>query len=350
MFKKVLFSLPICASLFLSIWLIGSDGASVQKSEYLTPLGTKRMHEYLLKATQESDGPATKIISEHLFRRDSRNKLARFTLAYNALNNGNAEQFVELYLPLFDLDKGNRRIYARAMAYHANDNAIRSIIDKRLSGGTGWSGLYQEELLEVYRGDLNDLVPTYQNTPKNQYFLLNKFIQNGNIDGAYRAFKKFVGFDDTSTEQLVYDSQFDKLNGPRPFNWEINASLAEIDNNGKLVATFFGRNRPEFASQILPIEPGNYLLEAGMSGYASKEAGRFGWSIECVGEQKIFEGLGPITLSAKAQIFSAEFSVPEDCDFIHLSLSGLPGDFPQSVQAYLDYASIRELSDDESGR
>ena len=150
---------------------------------------------------------------------------------------------------------------------------------------------------------------------------------NGDIAGAKQLWKHFYALDGSIAETVPFDGEFSGIVGP-PFGWRViagPAGLAEIAE-GELRIQYFGRERTEFARQLLVLAPGSYKLDYELAGKESERLPDLAWKIACrEGGSALLDLPLRSTPSPFAISVTPSFSVPaDDCSAQWLVLQARP--------------------------
>ncbi|MCB2060458.1 MAG: hypothetical protein KDE21_08115 [Novosphingobium sp.] len=158
---------------------------------------------------------------------------------------------------------------------------------------------------------------------------IEALINRGDLEAARRLWASLYGIEPKYGESAVWDSEFAGLGGP-PFGWKVGsgpAGLAEISGS-VLRVRYFGRDRAQFARQLLMLPSGSYRLGFRALAYNRHHPADLAWRIACVESR---EPLIELPLDDSGKAGSASFEVPaEDCPAQWLSLWGRPEPFPET--------------------
>lgn len=179
-----------------------------------------------------------------------------------------------------------------------------------------------------------DLEPLVESFPEFQTQYLNMLVAERNFVHAHEAWLRFSKIDRERSSNWPFNDQFEPRNEPQPFNWVIDNSRAELQEQGGLHITYFGRGRAILATQLMLVTPGEYTLETLVNGRVPKRAGKFAWYMACYEDgAKIMEL--PIVLSriSHTESFQGTVVIPViACSVQELELRVYPGEFPQMSQ------------------
>ncbi len=313
------------------------------------PLGARALRDLLVSAEKGSE-PAT-ALARLVLSQDPRSEHARILLAEAALLEGDREGFLRLYLPVFQTDPRRGSAYADALAALCVDEDLFARIEARIiQAPPYWGGAWLAALAR--RGDLpaSRLIGLYARFPEAQVGLLSQLTASGNWQGAYIAFNAFLSAGPPSAEAadaltIPFNARFQALSAPPPFNWRLNGQGAEWLPEGGVYAFFQGRRSETFLSQTFPLQPGLWRLSARMSGEVSETGGYFRFVLACAASGKKSEAFDVTDLTAYPGVREFDFEHPAGiCDFVTLSLTGVPGTFPQPARIELTEVRLVRLN------
>lgn len=281
-------------------------------------------------------------------RHNPRSELARIVLAEAALSGGDQDRFLGLFLPVFQTDRRQTALYADVLANLSRDAAVFDRVARYLrEERPGWAGAYLGAL--THRGELapGALVGLYAEFPEAQAAFLQRLVQGGNHAGAYLAFNEFVSGGALARAyapalSVPYNPALHDLAAPAPFNWRLNRQGAEWLAGGGVYAFYQGRRAETFLSQTFPLAPGNWELSARISGDVAETGGNFRWRMTCAPTGKHLAEADILQLSSAPSRRTYLLAVPRgSCDFVTLSLVGVPGTFPQPARIELRDLDLR---------
>lgn len=126
----------------------------------------------------------------------------------------------------------------------------------------------------------------------------------------------------------IFNPTFKPSAAPPPFNWTFGTAGGVAEPaNGRLRVIYYGRQDAVLAQQLLLLPPGRYHLAMTVTG---QSAGRESllWTMTCLPQgNRIFS----LPLKAVSGAQGGSFPVPGNCPAQRLELTGLLGEFPQSV-------------------
>jgi len=310
------------------------------------PLGARALSDLLASPERGSDPALARLV----LSQDPRAEHARILMAEAALREGDMEGFLRLYLPVFQTHPRQAAAYADALAALSVDEDLFTRIEARIGEAPpSWGGAWLAALAR--RGDLpaSRLIGLYARFPQSQAGLLSQMTASGNWHGAYIAFNAFLAAGPPSAEEanaltIPFNPRFQALPAPPPFNWRLNGQGAEWLPEGGVYAFFQGRRSETFLSQTFPLQPGPWRLSARMSGDVSETGGYFRFVLACAGSGKKSDIFDVTDLTAYPGVREFDFEHPAGiCDFVTLSLTGVPGTFPQPARIELTEARLVRL-------
>lgn len=310
------------------------------------PLGAPALSG-TLQAAYDAAAPDRARLAAHVLSQDPRSELARVILAEEALAQGDYSRFLDLYLPMFATDRAQAAVYADVLATLSADPALYQQIEARLRvARPNWGASYLTALAGKGGVAFSDMIKLYAAFPAAQPGLLSKMTGAGNWRGAYLAFNELrqsgVLAADPSVPGLSvpYNQNLVETPVPPPFNWQVRSRGAEWLSPGGIYAFFQGRRGETFLSQSFPLGPGTWTLSARTSGQVSETGGWFRWRLDCAGGALLHQ-FDIDRLSAAPAEISFDFEHPVGaCEFVTLSLIGVPGSFPQPARIEVTRVSL----------
>jgi hypothetical protein len=311
------------------------------------PLGARALGQKLEQAYAGGDTDARAALAALVLSQDPRSELARVIAAEDAYVNGDLEAFLRLYLPLFETDRRQSAAYAAALASVSSDPDLYRLVEAHVrTAQPYWGPQYLSSLAGSASVPLAEMIPLYAEFPSAQPGLLGKLTASGRWMGAYILFSELLSKGALAREaglpalSVPYNPELLELKAPAPFNWQILGQGAEWMEGGGLYAFFQGRRGETFLVQSFPLPPGAWSLTARMSGDVSETGGWFRWQLACAGGSPVIEQFEIHDLSAAPADYSFDFEKPAaGCEFVSLSLIGVPGTFPQPAR--IELSSVR---------
>ena len=311
------------------------------------PLGARALGQQLgeIYAGGEAGGRAE--LAALVLSQDPRSELARVVLAEAALVSGDREAFLRLYLPLFETDRPQSAAYADALASVSGDPELFRLIEAHVrSAQPYWGPQYLASLAGAASVPLADMIPLYAEFPAAQSGLLGKLAASGRWTSAYVLFTELLSKGALAREpglpalSVPYNPQLLEVKAPPPFNWQVVGQGAEWVEGGGVYAFFQGRRGETFLVQSFPLPPGAWRFTARMSGDVSETGGWFRWQLACAGGSPVINLFEVHELTAAPAEYGFDFepALP-GCEFVTLSLIGVPGTFPQPAR--IEVNSVR---------
>jgi hypothetical protein len=304
------------------------------------PLGRLPLAMALAEHIEAADGGAAEL-APLVFERDARSEAARVLLAEAAYRKGDLAKFLSLYLPLFDTNRAQGQLYAEVLAsLSANEELFKLVEAHVREARPSWGAAYLTALAGQPDVPLTGLISLYTEFPAAQPGLLNRLAEAGQWRAAYIVFDEFIGSGAVAREEaapplsIPYNPGLADSLAPAPFNWRLWSQGAEYLESGGIYAFFQGRHAETFVSQAFPLPAGNYRFTARMSGQVSETGGWFRWRLACAGTSNVeIAAFDMKRLSAAPTDETFDLSVPAGaCEFMILSLVGVPGTFPQPAR------------------
>lgn len=164
-----------------------------------------------------------------------------------------------------------------------------------------------------------------------QISVLDRLAARGQSRRAYELWLRFLGRPEAPGGN-VYDSRFEGLPGPPPFNWELassEAGSAEFVAGPAMEVSYFGRRAGTLAGQTLLLSPGSYSFSIDAEGNAKSSGSRLVWRLQCrESDRTLLEmPLEEVTYAPKR--VTGQFAVPGGCGAQRLTLEGIPAEFPE---------------------
>jgi len=216
-----------------------------------------------------------------------------------------------------------------------------------------WGPQYLASLAGSASVPLADMIPLYAEFPSAQPGLLGKLAASGRWTSAYVLFTEFLSKGALAREpglpalSVPYNPQLLEVKTPPPFNWQVVGQGAEWVDGGGIYAFFQGRRGETFLVQSFPLPPGAWRLTARMSGDVSETGGWFRWQLACAGGSPVIDRFEVHELSAAPAEYGFDFeqALP-GCEFITLSLIGVPGTFPQPARIEVNSVALAPRGDE----
>ncbi len=135
----------------------------------------------------------------------------------------------------------------------------------------------------------------------------------------------------------LFNPSFEPLAAPPPFNWSFATAGGVAEPvGGRLRVIYYGRDDSVLARQLMLLPPGRYQLAMSVSGQ-SADRSALGWSVVCLPQSKT---IFTLPLKPNSGVVAGDFQVPEGCPAQRLELTGLMGDFPQSIDLSISRLSL----------
>ncbi len=157
--------------------------------------------------------------------------------------------------------------------------------------------------------------------------LINRLVEQGQYAKAHSTWRVVSGVKDSGG--TIFNRRFAKVNAPPPFNWTFASTggVVEPAPGDRLQVIYFGRGDAALAQQLLLLRSGRYQLSMHVAGPMGK-GGEIAWTLACLPRpDPIFR----LSVDRKGGV-AGSFSVPPNCPAQRLTLTGTPGEFPQSQE------------------
>jgi hypothetical protein len=160
--------------------------------------------------------------------------------------------------------------------------------------------------------------------------------------GARALWAIFHDADPAQVGTAVTDPEFAADSGDPPFGWSFTPGKAGIATvrDGALDVYYYGRANAVFASQMLMLQPGDYLLTAQATSTDAQAPRGLAWQVACL------DGTKPLATAGLAGVIgdaggAVPFTVPPTgCALQSLQLKGTVSDVPASQSARIERVAI----------
>jgi hypothetical protein len=178
--------------------------------------------------------------------------------------------------------------------------------------------------------------------PEWQGVLLDKLINAGQIDRAYRLWQSAAHVSGDPATKGLYDAAFAGAPGGPPFNWQLTSDSEGVAERGRsgLQIDYYGRAPRTLARQLLILKPGTYRLQMKGEGAAKGDGTRLSWSVTCVEAKAPLVQLPLTDIGSAPRTLAASFTVPTGCRAEWLRLDGAPGDVSAEQAATISNLQI----------
>ena len=313
---------------------------AVNKLAITAPLDPLPFTIRMIEQTNSTKLGAAGALAEHVKQLNPRHRVAHFVSAQIALLNAQPNEALETLARLVILDRPNERDYLASMVQVVIATGDIAAIENLLADKPAWGGKFVNMLSENL-ADVRILQRLYKYYPENQSSFVRTVAKSGDLERAYIAFLSFLSGEDLEEMTVPYDSEFIGLRGAKPFNWVINEKFAELERDGGLYVSFFGKGRPTLTEQILVLSPGQYVAATKMGGELYQYGGSFEWIIQCAGQRETLMTIPIDELKAVKFTFRGQFVIPTSgCSFQRLRLLGVAGEYPRTTRAEISSVTI----------
>ncbi|MEO1405933.1 MAG: hypothetical protein AAFV54_05515 [Pseudomonadota bacterium] len=297
----------------------------------------------MINATEAGDRESEVAYAMHALKLHPRGEAARLQLADIAAREGNFETAFAQLSSLVVLDRPRRDLYLDAMARLAQLPQTWPYIDDALKQQPSWGPRLLNRLSDTIE-DKYFFDQLYSYYPR----LQDKYVQalgaRGDWDDAFVSYVTYLDPEQLNGMSVPFDSHFENLPAPQPFNWSVAEQYADLEDRGGLYVSFFGRGNPKIVWQTLVLTPGAYQLSSAISGQTYRNGGSLKWQISCLDNSATLGAVEINELETAGDIFTLNFDVPPaDCSFQTLALRGVAGEFPRTLRAEIDYVSIEPV-------
>ena len=179
-----------------------------------------------------------------------------------------------------------------------------------------------------------------------QMLLVDRLVDAGQVDRAYRFWLGFIGERPGSWRTLVHDGSFPRSLRPGPFGWQLfqgGAGVAEPGTGPGLDVGYYGREASELARQLLVLAPGQYRLSITFTGNGSPRKSALAWQVKCMQGGSELTNLPLGELSSSTKRLTSDLIVPPGCKGQWLSLTGQPPEFARTETVTFRAVDIRRL-------
>jgi len=177
--------------------------------------------------------------------------------------------------------------------------------------------------------------------------LVNRMVDTGEVERAYRLWLGFNGEKPGSWRTLVYDGSFPSSLRPGPFGWQLfqgGAGVAEPGTDRGLDVSYYGREPSELARQLLVLPPGQYRLSVALTGKGSRRRSALAWRVNCMQGGSELMNLPLRDVSFGTRQLASDLIVPPGCKGQWLVLVGQPPEFSRSEAVTFRGIDVRRLS------
>ncbi|MEO1378731.1 MAG: hypothetical protein AAFU69_00060 [Pseudomonadota bacterium] len=276
--------------------------------------------------------------------RDARNLTARMFLFDQAIIDQEWDIAFDAFGKAFELWP-SEAAEIRSLLYETlTDETWSAALIARLNRGDAWVLSFIQNMPL----DLVDpaLVAEFHRPFEDQHdLLIARLIRAFGLEAAHKAWATLRPDEAASHRFGLIDLTFSGSDALRPFNWVINPGFAEMNASRPGLQVFFrGRERPEIASQIIFLAPGNYRFFVHKTAPSTDPAGDIIWRIACVPTGETL-----LEVSVFAPVFEAHnsgvpFERPPGCEYQELTLTGQPGVFTRRFSLTINAVDISETA------
>lgn len=324
------------------------EGVDLKKLASERPLDPEPF-EAAAYQTLLGNGEASKVaaFTKAALERSPRSRLARLVSLEQAYRSRQWGLVIDQADALYTLWPRQRRDILPIFDALFADPRSRPLLIDRMRGRPAWGeGLARR--LNLSRIDLQTALDVVEPYPSAHGRLINSLTSQGRFDLAYLAWTLLLAETGAADGELTvpFDARFKGLDAPEPFNWQINSSHAERLPAGGLYVSYFGRERPRIARQLLPLTPGRYRFDMTFDGRIPDAGGDVEWRIDCTASRKTPMVARISDWVSEEETGPVEFDIPsEGCDFQWLSLNGRPGEYPQPLRMTIESITIQSVAE-----
>ncbi len=296
------------------------------------PLDPLAFEAGLVHALDRGDTASPGPMARAALARDPRSRPARIYRFEAGLRAGDWEAAIDELDGLYSLLPRQRAAILDLVAAQVSDrNAREALLARMAAGDPDWGrGLVARIALEQL--DLASALDFYRPYDDLHSRLVSELVSEGRLNEAYLVWM-LLQDDKTRQKGAPFDGRFIGSDAPRPFNWSIDKRHAEYMTGGGLYVSYFGTKRPRIVSQLMALTPGRYGFETDFDGDIPDAAGDLVWSVDCKDERRKLMTAPVSKISTLDPQSDLVFSVPAaGCDFQEIVLSGLPGEYPQTIR------------------
>lgn len=223
-----------------------------------------------------------------------------------------------------------------ALVHSLPRSGVRGDVMLRLAH-TGADSALLERLADPMRGLAND-------PAQRQWIaqLVSDVAARPDLEGARTLWAIFHDVAEQTVGTAVADGEFDRGGGDPPFGWTFapgRAGAATVRDNA-LEVYYYGRTKAIFASQMLLLAPGTYVLKSAATSTDTIMPRGFSWQLACSGGDTLVTT--PLArFAAPGGEDGVRFSVPASgCEGQWLRLIGVPADVPRSQSVRIERVAI----------
>ncbi|MDP8913647.1 MAG: tetratricopeptide repeat protein, partial [Pseudomonadota bacterium] len=289
-------------------------------------------------------------------RRNPRSPLVRAYLLDLYVKSGRfSEAAVELAALIRLVPNGAGDLFVPQLAYLAQSPGAASHVGRALKADPDVRQALLAHL--VQNGTNPDLVVQIADKTKGtghkgapegwQMPLVDRLVDAGQVDRAYRLWLGFNGEKPGSWRTLVRDGSFPRSLRPGPFGWQLSqggAGVAELGTDQGLDVSYYRREGSELARQLLVLTPGQYRLSVTLTGNGPIRKSALAWRVKCMQGRSELMNLPLGDVSSATKQLASDFVVPAGCKGQWLALIGKPPEFSSTESVRFRAVDIRRLS------
>ncbi len=302
-----------------------------------------RPYEAMLTVELERETVADSIAQAYAaaaLRRDARSRVARLFLVDQAILNEDWEAAFEHF--------GKATEHWPSEATDMTDILYLSLegddwVDpllRRVEQDTQWAR-FMVERMPADLTDFETLVKLHKPLKSLHEQLLFKIGYDAGLAEMHAAWRILQPNLAAEAELGLIDGNFNGSPAYKPFNWTFDRNFSELNREGNgLDIAYIGRGTPNFASQVMFLEPGKYVFHSEIAERPEEVPGDIVWRISC---------LTPVYDLFEASVFDPAFStetpgmtleIPESCEYQELNLDGVPGRFVHRLRLQIVRVAI----------
>lgn len=319
--------------------------ASVDRSETAARRSPLAVEPLLIKgaiAQNDKQSKRAELLFVEASRRDPRSSAARFFLAQLYLASERPGEGLRHAAVLLRLSSSGSTALVPPIAQYAKSPGAIPGLRRILAGDAALRDAVLSKLAEDAQNfsiivalagrEMGSREPSI--APQWQAQLLRTLLEEGQLLRARALWLRISGL--SSSPSGIFNPRFAKLAAPPPFNWTLGTGdfgFAEPAPQGGLQVIYYGRADGEFASQLLLLRPGSYVITMRVARNSDVDgASGLAWTIACSTSKNVLLNLALGTEKGAAHPITGRFTVPPGCSSQLVRLAGTAGEFPASEQ------------------
>jgi len=281
-------------------------------------------------------------IGQLLYKIDKRSEIGRVLVSFKYAEEQDFDSFLEHYPTIIQTAPFKAKQFIEAFSVMFQDPLFTEAVLKHIKETKpDWGPRILSRVHELKLLETEEILEYYGYYPEAQNSLLSALITRNDWTAAYQLFSQMADLAKFEVSDRPFNGSFKDFSVGFPFNWFYNEDYVDRDANGVEIS-YFGREKPTFLQQYIPVDRGEYELQMEYSGDISSDAGYFIWIASCQNVKGGVLGRHEIAPSSgNKALNSFKFTVPDGgCEFLRLGLTGKPGLFPGHNQIRINTVKL----------